>query len=284
MQSSTRRRVLAASVAGTVGLAGCLSETGDDETTDDSASNTDETEAEAPSVDWESVPEFRRWLTDEPQRAESNRRFDYVDTVTSMFISPAIGFVEEFDDDITGSLVHDGHEIHLGDFDRDAVVDAAASFSGEAGGPTDGIEYERTETYEGYTLFTDGLAVGEDAILWNLRDETATAAIDTRLDRDIRLEAAEPLFTAVFDRLPDGIEVVGQYGPPAGGDVSADEILLWGGTRESLESTDMTWIFVAEDEASVTDELLAELETVAVDPELEVDGQFVRIDGSMGLG
>lgn len=310
MVPSPRRRLLLAGLAGTVGLAGCLTGTDDtdEETSDDSPSNdtgtdsaadetsdesepdadetdeTDGTDEREPTVDWDSVPEFRRWLTDEPQRETSNRRFDYIDTTAPTFRSPAIGFIEEFTDDITGSLVHNGHEIHLGEFDRDAVADAAESFTGEEGTATEGIEYERTGSYEGYTLFTDGLAVGDDAVVWNLTGDDATAAIDTRLGERTRLETAEPLFTAVFERLPDGTEVTGQLGPPVGGDVSSNAIRLWGGTRETLESEAMTWIFVADDAAAVTDDFIAELEQVADDPETTVDGRFVRIEGTISLG
>lgn len=291
-QRPSRRSVLAG--AGTLalaGLAGCTSGDSESATTDEPTATTTETtdttadettaESDAPAVDWSEVAAFRTWLADYSTLPGSNRRFDYQGVGLDRVVGTGrASFLELAADDIEGFLVQSGNSIYLGEFDADALTDRIE----------DSPDHEVTDEYAGYTTAaaaeTDTeFAVGEDAVL---AGSELSVWIDARRGERERLEEVDPVFTRIFERLPDREVVTAQYGAPAGGEIDADGIEAWGNSMPSVEPESATWVYALDADATEAeiDELEAELAASAFTGEVterRVDGRFVTFSATVAL-
>ncbi|WP_135851465.1 hypothetical protein [Halorussus salinus] len=288
------RRSFVASVA--VALAGCtgtsereadsgsstttgVPTTDDDPTTavteSDSERTTAESEDRAPTVAWDEVAAFRKWLTDYSTIPNSNHRFDYVGGYAESYVKGGrVSFLDLSRDSFDGHLVQSGNVVHLGSFDAASLTDRIE----------ESPDHERTGEYEEYVLAEQTetgieVAVGDDALL---AGSDLRKWIDTRLGKRQRLEQVEPDFTRVFRRLPDRGLVTGQYGPPTGGEIDDDAIKLWGLSREGLSSDTATWVYAFETAEDLTAEALTAIEeglgpTVEEVTGSERDGRFATI-------
>ncbi len=277
MRPVTRRRLLA--LAGAASVSGCLDGEGeDDESVDDETpegNGEEDEEAEETTFSPEEADEFRLWLAHERPREDTNHRFDYAEGYAPSYVEGGrIEFLDIPAESYDGHLSQSGSAVHLGEFDVDTLLERVEEDD----------EHERAGVYEGYALVEGEdvtFAIDENAVVVGEMYETL---IDTRNSELDRLEEVEPDFTMVFDELPDAGSMTGQYGPPIGGDVDAEEIHLWGHSLETPTGGDATWIFVFEEEDEVTDETVEELEMInpfgGID-ESEVDGRTVRLEGEV---
>lgn len=267
-QRPSRRSVLAsAGLLAVTGLAGCTGgDTGDATRTDDTTrtrettrssttsgatTTPDTTESPGESVDWDDVADFRTWLTDYSTIPESNHRFDYqevdLDTVLS---SGRLAFLDVSTSDVDGALFQSANAFFLGSFDQGVLVDAVESSE----------DHEVTGEYEGYataeaTESGTELLVGGDAVA---AGSELSAWVDAHNGDRERLEEVDPVFTHIFERLPDREFVTAQYDPPTGGEIDTEAIYAWGTSMPSLETDAGTWVY-ALDPAS--EEVVAELES-----------------------
>ncbi len=229
--STGSRRSFVASVA--VALAGCTgtsdrgsesdssTTTGapptDGERTTATAESRDErTTAESddapPTVAWDEVAAFRKWLTDYSTIPNSNHRFDYQRGYAESYVKGGrVSFLDLARASVDGHLVQSGTVVHLGSFDVASLTDRIE----------ESPDHERTGEYDEYVLAErpesgSELAVGDDALL---AGSDLRKWIDARVGTRERLEEVEPDFTRVFRRLPDRGLVTGQYGPPTGGEI-----------------------------------------------------------------
>ncbi|RQG96096.1 hypothetical protein [Natrarchaeobius oligotrophus] len=277
----TRRGALALAA---VGLAGCASsqERDDDAPGDGTDANEDATgdadDRDTPDrdiePDWDEAAAFRTWLLD----TDGNRRFDYTATFPED-ADPADGFPDFFGletDDLEGHLMQSGTHVFFGSFDPDSIVDGVDAAE----------EYDLSGEYEGFYVVTrspsDGeeleIAVGQDAIVVGVDYERR---IDAHRGVGDRLEEVDPEFTHLFRELPHDTTVTGQYGSPTGANVDVDEIILWGVSSETPMAETVTWVFVFEREADLTDDALAQLEGVSSDVEdSSVDGRTATVVGA----
>lgn len=295
----SRRSVLASAGAlALAGLAGCTGDGGTDatsttttsgattttpSTTSETATTSQETEttseADAPTVDYDEVADFRTWLTAHSTIPESNNRFDYQSVGLDGVVG--VGRTGVFDlsaDDADGALVQSGNVVLLGEFDADALVEDVEASDG----------HEITGEYEGYrtaeaTETGSELAVGEDAVL---AGSELSVWIDTHLGERERLEETDPVFTRIVRRLPHRGLVTAQYGTPAGGEIDAEAIEAWGTSMPSLEAGEGTWVYVLEPDTgeAAVDELADELAASAFTDEVtdrSRDGRFVTFDATV---
>lgn len=284
-QRPSRRSVLAS--AGTLalaGLAGCTSGDTESDTTSGSTATTADattttTESDAPSVDWDEVAPFRTWLTEYSTLPSSNARFDYQSAnLDALVESGRASFLDLAVEDVDGFLTQSANVVYLGEFDAEALTTTIE----------ESADHEVTGEYEGYATAEAAetgteFAVGEDAVL---AGSELSVWIDTHLGERERLEEVAPVFTRIFERLPDRGVVTGQYGPPAGGEIDAEAIEAWGHSMSALEAGEGTWVYALEpgtDEAAV-DELASELGASAFTTEITdrvVDGRFVTFTAEM---
>ncbi|MGB9963834.1 hypothetical protein [Halobacterium hubeiense] len=266
----SRRSVLAS--AGALALAGLAGCTGGDAESDPTAEPT-ATATSDPSVDWSEVAEFRTWLTEYSTLPSSNARFDYQQVNLDQVVG--VGRTSVFDvapEDADGALVQSANVVVLGDFDRESLVaDLEASEDHEVTGEYEGYATaEAAETATEYAVGGDAVLAGSELAVW----------IDTHLGERERLEEADPVFTRIFERLPDRGLVTGQYGTPAGGEIDAEAIEAWGHSMPSLAAGEGTWVYALEPDTgeAAVDELAAELGESAFVTEVTdraVDGRFV---------
>lgn len=251
-----------------VGLAGCLGSDDEEEVTDDW-----KTEDEPEQIDgnWKDSDEFREWLTDESAYSESHF-FEFVAGYSKSLVSPRLEAFDLTGENVDGHLIQSGAEIHLGQFDAESIV---SQFE-------DSDDHEVGDEHEGYTIVDEDVAVGDDAVLWYGMEGDLTRRIDVRTGAEDRLEAADPTFTDLFETLPDGSIVSGQYHSSEWDEFDIDELSLWGSSIESLESGEATWVFVFEDESEPTEDVLAELETVAEEVhDAELDEETAIVTGTV---
>lgn len=287
----TRRSVLALLA---VGLAGCtgsddrdderddgsdgIEDDGDDREVDDRADREESIPDRDVEPDWDSAATFRTWLRFESPIDGGNRRFDYTevfpDGVDFRGVLPP--FADLTIADVDAHLVQGFTQVFFGSFDVESI--AAAAEDADVAAVLD--------TYEGFVVVEeerpDGrirtLAVGAEAIV--IGDDYAER-IDAHLGEADRLEDVDPEFTHLFRRLPHRTTVTGQYDSPAGGTVDVDEIYCWGVSSESPTADEMTWVFVLESAADLTDDVLAELEAVSSDVrESRTEGRTATIVGA----
>ena len=291
--SLTRRRFAALAAAGLAGLAGCAdgdetsadeqesdvesddvdadADAGADSGTDD-ALDPDEIDGPEAPPEWDHA-EFRAWLLDEGPVEDGNRRFDYTETIPEGFGSDLPSFFDVSQATVDGHLVQGFTQVFLGAFDADAMT---------AGG-ADADSFTLADEYEGYAVLEpdgDGppAAIGPDAIVIG---EDYERRIDARYGERDRLEEADPDFERLFAELPHENTISGQYGSPTGGDADIDEIALWGVSSPEPMADSMTWVFVFEDEAALTEDALADLETVSGGvEESSIDGRIARVVGA----
>lgn len=290
----SRRSVLA--TAGTLalaGLAGCTS--GDDESkpkpSDGTTKSTDEpsatttdaastTESE-PSVDWTDVAAFRTWLTDYSTLPESNHRFDYQSVALDRVLeSGRVGFLDLAPETVDGFLTQSTNVFFPGTYDAAALVDAVeASDDHEVSGEYEGYTTaERTETGTQVAVGDDAVLAGSELSVW----------IDAHVGERDRLEQADPLFTRLFERLPDSGLVTAQYGPPAGGNIDSDAIDAWATSMASLEAESGTWVYALEPGTGTdtVDDLESQLAASAFTDEVTdraVDDRFVTFTATVAL-
>lgn len=285
-----RRTFLGSGVCGAVvGLAGCQESGGTDgnasnEETGATASNGDANGAPsdlAPvgaveadvSVDWESVAPFRTWMTSERHVEGGLLRFAYADEYARHYVSP--GPAELFDltaETVSGHLVQGSAEIHFGEFDADTQLSAVESSE----------DHEVTETYEGYSIVDDAYAVGEDAILWQHVEQDLTHRIDVHRGEAERLEEAYPEYTLLFEELPEGAVLEGQYSAPTTPAEGVNTRFLYGLASDSLEPGSQTWAFVFQSAEDLTDAVVSELESIpATVEETSRDGRTLTITGTV---
>jgi hypothetical protein len=254
--------------------------TTDDEQTTATAGSDDErttTESDdaAPTVAWNEVAPFRKWLTDYSTIPNSNHRFDYVRGHSDAYVKGGrVSFLDLPNESFDGHLVQSGNVVHFGSFDAASLTDRIEeSPDHERTGEYDEFVFaEQTETGIEVAVGDDALLAGSDLRMW----------IDTRLGKRQRLEEEDPDFTRVFRRLPDRGLVTGQYGPPTGGEIDNDAIELWGLSRESLSSDTATWVYAFETAEELTAEALANVAeglgpTVEEVRNSERDGRFATI-------
>jgi len=284
----TRRSAIALAVAG---LAGCTTSFGDEEA-DDDGTDIDDSRSDHESSpegreehipdrdiepDWESAAPFRSWLLFDTPVDGGNRRFDYTeqfpDTVDLEGVLPeftGLGLEE-----VDGHLVQGFTQVFFGSFDPEAITDAAA----------DAETAEFDDIYEGYAVITETLpdettrtvAVGTDAIVIG---DDYEARIDANLGYGDRLEDVDPEFTHLFEQFPHETTITGEYDAPAGV-LEMPEIYLWGVSSESPTAEEMTWVFIFEDEADLSEETLSDLEAVAGDVlEADREGRTATIVGA----
>ena len=289
--SLTRRRFAALAAAGLAGLAGCADgdeTSADEQETDAESDGADDGEPDADSgtdaldpdeIDGPETPpewahaEFRAWLLDEGPTEDGNRRFDYTETIPEGFGADLPSYFDVSQATVDGHLVQGFTQVFLGEFDADATI----------AGADDADSFTLADEYEGYAVLEpdgDGppAAVGPNALVIGTDYEQR---IDARYGERERLEEAEPDFERLFAELPHENTISGQYDSPAGGDVDIDEIALWGVSSPEPMADSMTWVFVFEDEATLTEDALADLETVSGGVEdSEIDGRIARVVGA----
>lgn len=283
-QRLSRRSVLAG--AGTLalaGLAGCTSGGSESDTTSatdgTAAATVGTTESDTPSVDWDEVADFRTWLTEYSTLPSSNARFDYQSVALDDLVeSGRASFLDLSVENVDGFLSQSANAVYPGEFDADGLTTTIE----------ESADHEVTGEHEGYTTAeavetgTD-FAVGDDAVL---AGSELSVWIDTHLGERERLEEAAPVFTRIFERLPDRGLVTGQYGPPAGGEIDAEAIEAWGHSLSSLDADEGTWVYALEPGTSgdAVDELASELGASAFTTEVTdraVDGRFVTFTAGM---
>ncbi len=280
----SRRSVLAS--AGTLalaGLAGCTSGDSESDTTSATDSTatatTTTTESDTRSVDWEEVADFRTWLTEYSTLPSSNARFDYQSTGLDTLVgSGRASFLDLSVDDVDGFLSQSANVVYLGEFDADALTTTIE----------ESADHEVTGEHEGYTTAEAAetgteFAVGGDAVL---AGSELAVWIDTHLGERERLEEAAPVWTHIFERLPDRGLVTGQYGPPVGGEIDTEAIEAWGHSLSSLDASEGTWVYALEPGTTgdAVDELASELGASAFTTEVTdraVDGRFVTFTAAM---
>lgn len=289
-RTRTRRGFVALTAAGIAGLAGCSSSdrtssdanetaTGSESGTETDADNDTDADSEPPDIsgpdtppEWEHA-EFRAWLIDEDPREDDTRRFDYTETIPEGFGDDLPSPFDISEATVDGHLTQALTQVFLGEFDADAMIDDAAAADA----------FDVTGEYEGYAVLEptgDGppAAVGPSAIVIG---EDYEARIDARYGERDRLEEADSEFERLFAELPNEKTITGQYGGPAGDDVEIDGIHCWGVSSPEPMAESMTWVFVFEDEADLTEDALADLETLSSSvEESESDGRIARVVGA----
>lgn len=290
----SRRSLLASAGAlALTGLAGCTSSGPEDATpADDTAGQTD-TPAESttdrepdtsdgestPSVDWSDVAGFRTWITDYTWVDGGNSRFDYQQVgVEQLTESGRASFLDLDPERVDGVLFHAGTVCYLGNFDAGALSETVESSDA----------HDVTGSYGGYTTADATetgarFAIGDDAVLAGASVEQL---VDAHRGERERLEESAPVFTRLFDRLPDRGLVTGQFGAPVGGEVDADAIDAWAHSMPSLDAADGTWVYALASGTSTdeVDELEVELAASAFTEDVlerTVDGRFVTFTASM---
>ncbi|WP_049912573.1 hypothetical protein [Natrialba hulunbeirensis] len=294
----TRRGAIGAIAVGLAGLAGCAdSEEMDDPSdngnhSDDGDSNGHDGNGDANGEegfereipdrdiepDWEEAAAFRTWLTDADPFNGGNRRFDYTEEFPegTDFGSVFPEYFEVSSETVDAHLIQSLTQVFFGSFDQDAIL----------AGVEDDDEYEFVEEYEGFAVIdapipnTAGrrdIAVGESAIVIGPDYEER---IDAHRGSHDRLEDIDQEFTHLFRQFPHRTTLTGEYNAPEGSDVSLDEIYIWGVSSESPMADTMTWVFILEEGAEPTDDIVAELEGISDDVhDTEVEGRTVTITG-----
>lgn len=229
-------------------------------------------------VDWDDAQEYRTWLTDGVMQtdAETNARFTYAATYAEPYAAGERAAVLDLaPENIDGHLLSGGTIVHFGTFDVGSLRDRVDASE----------DHEVVDEYEGFDV-VDGelghLAIGADAVVVGNGYEPLIAAHERRRDR---LEEIDPVFTRLFEKLPPGQELVGQFDSPTGGDVDVEAIHAWAHTVESFDGGDATWVFAFDDEEDLTEEVLGELEGIVPDIDgasvdrSSRDGRFARVEG-----
>ncbi|GAB3678002.1 hypothetical protein [Halopiger thermotolerans] len=282
----TRRGVVALAAAG---LAGCMNS---DETADTGNGTENGTDVEAetgnesaggidnpadavggetpPALD---VPPLHAWLVNSELVTDGNCRFDYTRTIPEDFGSNMPSFLEVSPATVDAHLFQSFSQVFMGSFDAETIVEGAAAADA----------FTVTGSYRGYGVVEhdgDGppIAVGSDALVVGMDYEQR---IDARYGDGERLTEQDPEFKRLFEELPHENTISGQYDSPADEDVTVEEIYLWGVSGESPDAETMTWVFLFEDAAALTEDVLAELENVSDGVESsEIDGRIARIVGA----
>lgn len=294
--SLTRRGFAGLAAASVAGLAGCAGsddtdtsaetdgETDADPDSDNSDGGTDtdgdtESGLDSSDIDGPDTPpewahaEFRAWLLSEAALEGDTRRFDYTETIGEGFGSDLPSFFDVSPETVDGHLSQSFSQVFLGEFDADAMIDGAAEAD----------SFTLTDEYNGYAILEPAgngppAAVGPDAIVIGADYEQR---IDARYGERERLEETDPDFERLFAELPHENTISGQYGSPAGAEFDIDEISLWGVSSPEPMADSMTWVFVFEDEAALTDDVLARLEDISSDvTESEANGRIARVVGA----
>lgn len=287
MQERPSRRSVLAGV-GTLALAGVAGCTGGDSdsttaaTTDaDTATGTDAapTTESAASVDWSEVADFRTWLTAYSTLPSSNARFDYQSVSVAQIVENGrTSFLDLSVENVDGTLVQSGNTIVLGSFNASALANAVEVSDGyEVTGEHAGFTTaEATERETEFALGEDAVLAGSDLAVW----------IDTHRGERDRLEESDPVFTRIFEKLPERGIVAGQRGPPAGGEIDVEAIEAWGNSMASLDADTATWVYALEPDTSdeTVDELADGLAASAFTDEVtdrSEDGRFVTFTATM---
>lgn len=285
------RRTVVAGMGFTVlaTIAGCVGDSSSPETSDTPESSAsppgDRGKSTTPPdegdvVDWDNADGFRTWLTDgvmETDR-ETNARFEYVATYGEAYAAGERAAVLDLSpEDIDGHLVSGGTIVHFGTFDVASLRERVAASD----------DHEIVDEYAGFDVIESGrshLAIGAEAIVVGNGYEPLIAAHEGRRER---LEEQDSTFTRLFEKLPPGELIVGQYDSPTGGDVDVEAIGAWAHTMESLDGGDATWVFAFDNEDELTEDVLGELEEIV--PSVEGasidhssrDGRFARVEGTL---
>ncbi|WP_049928106.1 hypothetical protein [Halopiger goleimassiliensis] len=287
--SLTRRGALA---LGAVALAGCTGSgdgngastptetdaSGNAEEPDDGDGNGRDVPERDVEPNWDAAADFRTWLIDSDVAPGGNRRFDYTETfpddVDLETVLPT--FDELTIEDVDGHLIQTYTQVFFGSFDADALAATAE----------DAADAEVVDEYGGYTVVAETLPTGEDRTLAVGDDAIVVgpdyeARIDAHRGTGERLEEVDPEFTHLFRHLPHDTTVTGEYGPPADGTVNLESIYLWGVSSETPSSDELTWVFVLEREADLTEETLSELEAISSDVlESSMNGRTATVVGA----
>lgn len=294
--TTTRRGLV---VAAGVGLAGCLgsgdddggngnsNENGDDGTEDSTeqvngvpAGDIEARREQMPdpgvAVDWSDAREFRAWLFDDGNA--SNGRFDYAEDLPPAedVESPVLEVLDVYPDRVDALVSQGTTQVVLGRFDADALETQLAESE----------QYDVTDEYGGYAV-ADGadetsagpIAVGDDALVLGAGYENP---IDARHgDRD-RLEDVDPWMTHVLETLPEEPLVTGEYLEPLVDAIDIPEIYCWGLSMPGRDPETATWAFVFDDPDDITDDVRAELRTLAGEvDDVAVDGRTLTMVGTI---
>lgn len=287
----SRRAVLAGGASAVLGgLAGCLGQDDDgqddiaDEAPRDNDSATSEPDsAQVPFRDWLVTPELAPGVSDDTNRVY---RFEYVpggflsrteqDRVQGrasvLDIDPAV---------LEGQLLQIPAVIYFGEFDQSALETAIEG----ADGYTLTGEYESYRTAQNTEAGTQ-FALGEEAVLIGRELELW---IDTRTGANTRLEETTPVFTQLFDRVPTGLNVAGQLGPPPTFEAELDSINAWiSTTAEPIagETVAQTWVYAfdgqpSEDSTQAVQQELSSNPLIGSITETTTDGRFLTVNGEL---
>lgn len=275
-----------------VGLAGCLG-MGENQNSTETDENRpiwmdEDGYIDVADVDWgveETTPEdptdFRFWLNSDQLEPEMNLRFDYTHGYEADLFETLPAFVEVTEESVEGTLVQHANVIHLGSFDVEDILDSVA----------DDADYEETGERGEFTIVDETIAISQHALILGDSADGPEIPLEVYEGNRNPLESVDPAFTRVFEELPDDHSISGQYGLPPGVDLDVDGQYVMGLSNDPDDLPDgpddrieTNWVFLFLDESNLTEETLAELETIAdTVSHSEIDGRVARVEGEWGL-
>ncbi|WP_247730841.1 hypothetical protein [Halovivax limisalsi] len=215
---------------------------------------------------------FRFWLTMHRQPPGNGVRFNYADGWQPDHVGELFDFTDLAQQSVTGSLLHANAATYLGTFDVDELLQHVEAAD----------EYERTGEYGGFHLVNDRIAIGPDAIVVSTFDVDYDVPIDRYNGKRKPLEAIDPGVTRLFEELPPGGSLEGEYVAPIRDALGVETGYLRGISSDTVESRECTWVYLFTDESHVTDTVLSKLESpLAHVRRTEIDGRVARLFGTV---
>lgn len=186
-----------------------------------------------------------------------------------------VPFVDFADHSVNWTLTHHLALIVYGSFDVDdlrATVEASE-------------DHELTGEYGGAPIVDGHTALLPDAIVRSTYGDRYELFVDRHNKEQESLLALDPAFTRLFAELPAGGTVEGEYVAPIADDIGVKEAYVRGIHTDSMESQDVTYVYLFPSESQLTEETLDTLEatkeSLITVTDSEIDGQVARIEGEI---
>lgn len=290
-QTPSRRSLLTLAASATIGSAAACLELNNDPRNE--SQNTDSHESREEDLDPitpdETQVKFQDWLTP-PTDNNSTGRFEYSELLIEQTLQGRASILNIDPDQVDGFLIQLPALIFFGDFDVSKLETSIE----------DTENYSLTREYESYwiaepqpaeqtrdDLIASQFALGKHTVLLG-RD--LERWIDTQNGDREGLTERYSVFTALFDRLPDRTNIVGQLDPPPTWDIEPDILEGWGSSLPSYDgdSVTQTWVYALTDQPTaehtrIIEQNLSESVLSEGIDQTDTDGQFLTVSGTVSI-
>lgn len=284
-QTSSRRSLLTLTASATIGsVAGCLKQNNDprsESQTNDSHENREDGSNSTPSD--ETQVNFQDWLTP-PTDSNPQGRFEYSELLIEQTLQGRASVLNIDPDRVKGLLIQLSALIFIGDF-KVSKLETSIEDTGN---------YSLTRVYKSYRIAEPQPAeqARDDLIASQFALDKHTVLLGRDLERRVDTQNGDregltdryPVFTELFDRLPDRTNVVGQLNPPPTWDIDPDVLEGWGSSLPSFDDdrVTQTWVYAFTDQPTakhiqtIKQNLSESVLSEGVD-QTDTDGRFLSI-------